>query len=128
MEESKYRIKTLWEALKILQGMSESADPINQTEAAQISGASANTAYRMLETFAEMGFVDKVEGGYVVGAGLAKIWKVYRTDLKRRIETLKKSQKETYIEGEEEPAFAQMSYGAAREGTNGNGSGGEIKE
>jgi DNA-binding IclR family transcriptional regulator len=108
--ENKYRIETLYEACRILQGMAESADPINPGEASQIAGVSQNTAFRMLETFTELGFVEKAPGGYVIGPEVARMWKKFRTDQRRLVEGGKKLLRDTQVSGEED-------------GGNGNGNG-----
>lgn len=72
--ENRYRIQTVYDAMQILQVISESREPMATGEIAKALDLSMNTAFRMCETLKEGGLLQEVGGKYTLGMKLMLFW------------------------------------------------------
>jgi DNA-binding IclR family transcriptional regulator len=66
----RYQIPSLAKACTCLRLMAERTSPINPSDLARAAKMSRTTAFRLLRTLRSEGFVEEVDGGYRLGAGM----------------------------------------------------------
>ena len=101
-EENRYRTNTIYRACMLLKEIAESDDPVNITEVMDILEVKIDVAFRTVKTLEEVGFLQACEGGYILGEGVALLWKSFRTSQRATIERARKTLIDTAITGEKE--------------------------
>jgi DNA-binding IclR family transcriptional regulator len=73
-EKRRYRIEAIAQAGQVLKIIADSKEPLGVADVTRITGIKPNTAFRILVTLEEVGFLKQVGDKYELGMGLALFW------------------------------------------------------
>ncbi len=84
MSENRYSIKVLKEAMEVLRTLADSRAPLSPQDVANATGLDRNKAFRILSTFEDGGFVERVGDNFEVGMRIALMQNRYKATLENR--------------------------------------------
>ncbi len=71
---NRYRIEAIAQAGQVLRVIADSKEPMGAQEITRVTGIKPNTAFRILVTLDEVGFLKQIGEKYDLGMGLALFW------------------------------------------------------
>jgi DNA-binding IclR family transcriptional regulator len=99
-KRGKYINESVVKAGEILRFIADSREPVGPSEAAKAAGVSVNTAFRLLVTLAEIGFLTPIGDRYDLGMGLALFWARFKARREADRDRIDRELKSISIEGE----------------------------
>jgi len=84
----RYHIKSIIQAGDILKAVANSKEPVSAADLAKSCGLTANTAFRICVTLADVGFLNPIGEKYELGMALMLFWAKKKADLEAKKEKI----------------------------------------